>query len=498
MSELKKYVRLLRPVLSLLVASLAWEGCGTSARPEVGSRGDTDGQLDAGAGRRDTGAELGAPFRSLGSRPLVDLDEPAARQLRWLLEVLGMPELPPPSQLRARFSPAFWAELGEQLPGFLESVRADFARPTISDIVMLTPTWCSVVIESSGSRASALVELSTRLSSEEITMLRIRGVETPSSIAEADRDLELDEVVEALGTLGDASVLVAQGVDGSCREEVSLDAEEPRAVGSVFKLWVLGAVVSRIDQAPGLLEETIALSEMRFAPSGGLEREGTGLDVSIVDLSTLMMGQSDNTATEHLFAWVSREAAERTLRDLGHRHRREIEPFLSPLELFHLHWTVSEIDALEYPSLAEDAQREFLRERLSDRGPIVDFSSPNDRVLVEGSWKASALDICRGLARLSMSSPAEPSHTLLERALGANAGVFGLRSKWDRVWFKGGSLESASSGVHVLALAWLLQDMEGLPEIIIVAVNSSAGGVDQGRVISLGARLVELRSARGQ
>ena len=106
------------------------------------------------------------------------------------------------------------------------------------------------------------------------------------------------------------------------------------------------------------------------------------------------------------------------------------------------------------------------------------------------------MDICANMAQLRQYDRGSAAMQMVDRSYGAQAAQFRVRPHWDRVWYKGGSLVSGSTGYHVLTHAWLLENNGQWPIVVIAMTNDSGGGIDDDsglfKVQSVLARILEL------
>ncbi|MCK7594099.1 hypothetical protein [Pseudomarimonas salicorniae] len=84
----------------------------------------------------------------------------------------------------------------------------------------------------------------------------------------------------------------------------------------------------------------------------------------------------------------------------------------------------------------------------------------------------------------------------VDAAFGAGVAQPYVRGRWDRVWYKGGSLASGSAtNFHVLTHVWMLERAGEEPWVLIALSNQDSGGIDQFQVQSVTARILELLAA---
>jgi beta-lactamase class A len=101
-------------------------------------------------------------------------------------------------------------------------------------------------------------------------------------------------------------------------EEVSFNGDELFPTASVFKVPVIVELYRQIEAGKLSLDDRLVLKDSLKVPGSGILKELTeGLDVSIRDLSRLMMILSDNTATDMLVEKVGKDNVNATMRRLG-------------------------------------------------------------------------------------------------------------------------------------------------------------------------------------
>jgi beta-lactamase class A len=101
-------------------------------------------------------------------------------------------------------------------------------------------------------------------------------------------------------------------------EEVGFNGEELFPTASVFKVPVI-VELYRQAEAGGLnLDSKMVLKDSLKVPGSGILKElSEGLEVTVMDLSRLMMILSDNTATDMIVERVGKENVNATMRRLG-------------------------------------------------------------------------------------------------------------------------------------------------------------------------------------
>jgi beta-lactamase class A len=226
----------------------------------------------------------------------------------------------------------------------------------------------------------------------------------------------LDEAVSNFKTIpGKVSLLVREdGVD-----RAALNATQPLAVGSAFKLAVLEAIQAQVKSGQHTWKEAVALkAEWRSLPSGILQSWPDGALLTIESLAALMISQSDNTATDRLIYLVGREAIEALS-----PHSR---PFLTTREAFVLKGKQNADLLQRYRRDSESARRSLLPETLKRPLPDV-FEFTGDAIAQDVEWFFSTSELCDRMERVK-DLP----------LMSINPGAANPQD-WARVAFKGGS-----------------------------------------------------------
>lgn len=127
---------------------------------------------------------------------------------------------------------------------------------------------------------------------------------------------------EVLASAGAIGFVHARDVDGDA--EVSLSADEPVVLASVFKVPIVLEYARQA--AAGAIERTERLSVTAADKDGGIGTSGCADDVSLTlrDLAHFMMTMSDNAATDVLLRRVGLDSVHATLAGLGLKRTRLI------------------------------------------------------------------------------------------------------------------------------------------------------------------------------
>lgn len=276
--------------------------------------------------------------------------------------------------------------------------------------------------------------------------------------------------------------------DGRCGPLNTVAAATPRPLGSMFKLYVLGAVASAVRAGRLSWEQRVALTAgLRSIPSGSLQIEPAGSRYTVAQLAELMISSSDNTAADELAALVGRAAVEAQVR-LTSAHASLNVPFLRTRELAALKFAGYPRYADAYLARSPRARLSYLR-NVVGRIPLsaieptaADLASPRDIDTIE--WFASPADLCAQFSRLYRDAGRGDLRPV-SLAMSVNDGGIGLPSSaWPLVWFKGGS------ETGVLTLGYLARSAAG--RVIVVVLELS----DPGHAIPDSATLTALSAIR--
>jgi len=423
---------------------------------------------------------------------------PAADQLRWLVDELAAGETTTEAEVIAHFDPAWLAQIPvAQTQAFIASLRSNYPDAVIRDVVGVTPIRATVVIDSpGGAPPHGYLNMAVRYTSaRRITTL---GVSNYNGTVQypADQVLSLVQAADKFATLSSApSLLVGRiGGNGQCTALADRNATVPRATASIFKIYVLGGIGRMIADGPLSAATSIPLIASEIAPGGAINIEPLNTPFPAGDLATLMMGISDNTATDLLHAWAGRGRMNQAVAELGMAQPTLLTPLLNISEQFHVFRSFPLAEALSYVNGSEPFQEQFVVERIEPLGPITAYPFFHVDLMTSGTWKASPMDICAAFAALRRLPQGSEALATVDAALGSQAAQPEVRGDFDRVWYKGGSLAQVAGSFHVLTHAWMLEDAGRDPFVVVAMSNSNTGGIDQFAVQSITGRILELVS----
>lgn len=262
--------------------------------------------------------------------------------------------------------------------------------------------------------------------------------------------VDINTVVEEFKALpGTTSIMVADLSNGITLAAHASNERLP--IGSTFKLYVLGELVTSIHT----WDEITLTDSTRFSlPSGALQSWPHRSPITLHTLACQMISLSDNTATDHLLHLLGRDAIMRHQAIMGHSAPDLNDPFLSTRELFLLKYCDNGAPARSY-ARAESAERREILKHLTDTFTLNDISLSSAPVLPDSvEWFASTAELIRGLDWFRIASGTEKGKMALE-ILEINPGLQIDRTKWKRICYKGGS------ETGLINMSYLLQNIDG-------------------------------------
>ena len=315
-------------------------------------------------------------------------------QLDWLMGELAADETTTVAEVEEHFDAAWLSQIPvEQTRTFLQNLRGDYPDAVISDVVTVTPVRVVVVIRSPGNGNLGYMQIGARYSSaRRLVQLGVNAyggtVQYP-----ADQSLTLVQAADKFQTLSTEPSLLVARIDAfdQCVPVEARAASTTRATASIFKLWVLAGLAEAIAQNTTAPEDPIALVASEIAPAGTINSEPLGTIFTVFDLATLMMGISDNTATDLLHEHVGRPLIDQVIAESGVDDPTVLQPLLGISEQFHLFRSFPLAEAEAYVDGSEAAQVAFLNDEIVPLGPVGNGPHPyfNVSLLTDGSWHAS-------------------------------------------------------------------------------------------------------------
>jgi beta-lactamase class A len=291
-----------------------------------------------------------------------------------------------------------------------------------------------------------------------------------------------DDVEARLRTVAPETAMLAAEIEGGrCTPVAGMDAKKTLAIGSAFKLYVLDALARDVAAGKRAWDDPVTIEESKkslpptsSAPAD-LQGAPAGTKLPARTLAEKMIAASDNTATDHLVAFVGRAAVEDAVKASGHSAPARMVPFLTTRDLFAMKLLGSPAE-LEAYEAADVAHRRKLLEGYEQR----DLSSvsgdqlgwPKPRAIDTIEWFASPDDLCKLALGLKALGDAPKTSPVLP-ILAANPGLADEKHAFSYVGFKGGSEPG------VMNLTWLLRRKKDDKWLFFtVTFNDPAGLID--------------------
>jgi hypothetical protein len=402
----------------------------------------------------------------------------------------------------ARMTTLFTAEPANVLPGGYAELFAPSFRNAVPDAqltAIFRQYWSqggSVVSTETTSKANTLQGV--------FTLIFEKGIQVPvKTISVApdpphlitglllglpepmERAASLTAVSEAFAALPGSASFMAGRVGAEGRVDM-LDGQEPEqvlALGSAFKLFVLGRLVADIEAGDRTWSDVVAFDpRTKSLPSGISQAWPDGAPVTLHTLATLMISISDNTATDLLVHTLGRDRVAAFQTEMGHTDASLNDPFLTTRELFVIKSDASM--AAAYATAGPAARREIL-DSIADAQPDGASFPTSPTHIGTMEWFASAADMGRVLAWFTEDTPARAAARAI---MAVNSGLDLNADTWRYIGYKGGSEPG------VLTMSFLLQSRSGDWYVLTASQSDPDALVDQITFSSLmkqAARLLE-------
>jgi hypothetical protein len=293
---------------------------------------------------------------------------------------------------------------------------------------------------------------------------------------------------ELQGFASQFSFLLAELDDGACQPIYAVNPDERLAIGSTFKLYVLGELARQIEAGEVAWDDEILIEdELRSLPPGNLTYEPAGASFTAQQVAEEMIAISDNTATDHLIDLLGRERVEAVQDEMGHGEPSINTPFLTTREAFALKLAATPTQLTAYEEATAEERQRILAEEIRSldvsEDDAVDWTEP--RMIETVEWFASVDELCRAMAFLddvSTGPGLEPVAAIMASA----PDKFISSEPWTSIGFKAGG------EVGVLNLSWLLQSPEGRTFVLSLTLNDADRPIDEHGVMQTLERAEEL------
>lgn len=297
-------------------------------------------------------------------------------------------------------------------------------------------------------------------------------VEVPDLGSWQDLETELGESAELV------SVYAADVEDGACQTWHASDPAAAAPSGSTVKLGVLAAVAEAVETGDLGWDTELTLEAGHLSlPSGILQDEPVGTVVTVREAAELMIGISDNTATDLLMDVVGLDRIEEYFIDLG-VDASQITPLLTTRQLFLLGW--GDPEALDQWAAADPAQRRALVAELSGDLSQIDLEALLSTVVwpQEVEYFFTGADLCAVLADLQVQALTDAGEPIRD-ILADNPGLE-QHSETTYQGFKGGSSPGAEAMAFYIEAG---RDEVGSGRVLVIQVaNTDEPLTDESRV----------------
>jgi hypothetical protein len=265
------------------------------------------------------------------------------------------------------------------------------------------------------------------------------------------------------------SFLAAELTDDGCNPVHAINPDGELAIGSISDLFILGALVVRIENGASWDDQLAIHDEWKTRPPGSMQEEAAGKQFSLEQYATQMIQSQDRTAASHLLNFLGRQQVESVQLDMGLVHPELNQPFLSPQEFLTLKASASEVLVHSYIVGSADERRDLLKSEVPsvfvDDMDVAAMTAPKNVDSI--GWFASMSDLCNAMHFLHEAGQ-KPGMGPLATILLDNNGPFIGTPEWPRGGIVGAIEEPGVSGS-----IWLVQRGDGRWFVIAGVFNDS-------------------------
>lgn len=382
-----------------------------------------------------------APTPSASASAISLPDTALGAEMAWILGLLNGDAAVADADV-AHFSDTFMDAVGgrEALEAAITQMRA-LGPYTVTDFSEQAGAASAVTQTPQGSFLISIVQQDDQLTGFTVTVHE----EAPPAAT------SWDEVGERAAAIDAPARAVVYDVSGDAPEELHAfgDLEGLAPVGSIFKLFVLRAVVDAVAAGDLAWDDTVTVTDaLKSLPSGTYQDEPDGTTHTVEEAALAMISVSDNTATDVLIDAVGAGAVEAVMARLGVEGAEANTPLASTRALFQLGW--GPLEARDAWAEGDDQARRDLLAQVAAEPVTTQATDLTSPVWDKGlDWFFTAADLATIHTDLSAAADT-PEGAPLGAILSTNPGISDAAS-WDNVQFKGGS------SVGVLAGSWLVE-----------------------------------------
>jgi beta-lactamase class A len=294
-----------------------------------------------------------------------------------------------------------------------------------------------------------------------------------------------DKLLTDLRALSGQSALLVQRLDNPAdRPLFAYNETLPLAVGSGFKLWVLAEAARATAARERSWSDVVPLGKPSL-PSGISQKWPKGGPITLHTLATLMISQSDNSATDTLLHALGRNRVDAMFSNIIRSDRARTLPILSTLEAFTLKTDSYAMLRARYVAADIEGRRALLNQlapRLSAEAIDLSQFGGKPRSIDSIEWFASPVEMAATLDHLRNKGGTEAL-----AILAVNPGIAPADAEdYAYVGYKGGS------EIGVMAMNLLVKTKDGRWYAVTGAWNNKAAAVDQNKFVALVTRAVAL------
>ncbi len=288
------------------------------------------------------------------------------------------------------------------------------------------------------------------------------------------------EIRQLLAELpGRTSMVFTQLTDSGPVVLHGVDADEPMAIGSGFKLFVFGTLADEVNQHRRRLENVMQLeAKLLGPPHSEMADWPMGSPVTLNTLTLKMISISDNTATDHLIHLLGRRPIERQMVTMGNRHAELNLPLMDTRDMVMLRDRKTGLPGKKYQKLDEAGRRAFLADHFQGV-PDYDALDFDTGAFDLAEWYASPLDMARTMDWIYRHTQKGMPAASMRAILAIDPKLKCDPKVWPYVGFKGGSED------QLLAGNWLMQNANGNWYTFHVFYNSPEQKVDQAQMVEV-------------
>ena len=439
-----------RTMAAIAAIAIAAGACGGGAGSASPTATASSVALSAALSVASPSAALStAPTASAGPSSSPIADTPVGRKLTWYLGQLnGGASSLTAADVARQFDPAFLAqEPAAQLVVITQQLA--FGAPfSVADYAPSADVNSARAVFE-GRLATFKVAIAVGAASPNlITGLQFIATSNPTPTATWE---QLDAAVAELAP--EHSLYAGEITASGCQPIHALNAGQPLATGSTFKLYVLGELARQIQAEKASWDEKLAIrDDWKSLSSGTMQNEKAGTTHTLLEYAQKMISISDNTAADHLIRRLGRQNVEANMAAMGLADPSRNIPFFTTRDMFVLKATKNAALRRQYLT-ADAAGRRALLDGPVAASPIAstdlaDWTTPRDIDTLE--WFASTGDLCSAMAALHQMA-GKPGLSQIQDILTISPAMDVDPSIWTYVGYKGGSEPG------VLQMTWLLR-----------------------------------------